>query len=55
MAVLQAHQRPDGTLGFGLPDGVPALYSRAEPSARFAPVDDADPPPGAGADDRYSA
>ena len=55
MAVLQAHQRPDGTLGFGLPEAVRALYSQTDPSARFAPVGDADPRPGAGAEDRYSA
>ena len=55
MAVLQAHQRRDGSLGFALPDAVAALYRKAGPAVTFEPVVGADRRPGAGAGDRYSA
>ncbi|HEX2856691.1 MAG TPA: GH32 C-terminal domain-containing protein [Propionibacteriaceae bacterium] len=55
MAVLQAHQRPDGSLGFGLPDAVRALYRPVSGSATFDPLHGAHRRPGAGAADRYAA
>ncbi len=55
MAVLQARQLHDGSLGFGLPDGLRDLYESVGLPTRFEPVDGADPQPGAGSADRYSA
>ena len=55
MAVLQAHQRPDGSLGFGLPEGVRAAYHPAGDVEEFEPLDRADRRPGARAGDRYAA
>ncbi|HET7723706.1 MAG TPA: glycoside hydrolase family 32 protein, partial [Propionibacteriaceae bacterium] len=55
MAVLQAHQRDDGSLGFDLPEAVKALYGPAAAPASFEPVDGADSSPGSGAYDRYAA
>lgn len=55
MAVVRAHQRGDGSLAFGLPDGVRALYGPGAAGVAFEPVDGADRRPGAGAADRYAA
>lgn len=60
MAVLQAHQNADGSLGFGLPRAVVGLYrtegrSRADIGGVLTPLNGADARPGAGATTRHSA
>ena len=56
MSVLQARQCPDGSLAFDLPGSVKELYGRsADLAESLAPMDGADPQPGAGAADRYGA
>lgn len=56
MATLQAHQRPDGTLRFDLPETLKAAYrDRTDVIDRFEPIDGADRSVGAGASDRYAA
>jgi beta-fructofuranosidase len=58
MAVLRATQHADGSLGFGLPRAVTALYAGdggRDILDALEPLDGADARPGAGAVDRYSA
>ncbi|MFT4122254.1 MAG: GH32 C-terminal domain-containing protein [Microbacteriaceae bacterium] len=56
MATLQAHQRPDGTLRFDLPESIKAAHGdRIDITDAFDPVDGADEKPGSGAEDRYAA
>ncbi|MFF0269482.1 glycoside hydrolase [Kribbella sp. NPDC004536] len=53
LAVLEAHQEPDGTLAFGLPAEVVAAYDPA--AVKLSPLDGAADEPGQGAHDRYAA
>jgi beta-fructofuranosidase len=56
MATLQAHQRPDGSLGFDLPETVKAAYRRPTTvTDEFTPLNAASETVGAGAQHRYAA
>ncbi|QNE35800.1 glycoside hydrolase family 32 protein [Leifsonia shinshuensis] len=56
MAVLRASQEPDGSLSFGLPHAVTALYDSVhDVRGELTALDDADATPGRGALDRYAA
>lgn len=56
MAVLRASQSPDGSLAFGLPRAVTALYgSVRDLREELSPVDGADTTPGHGALDRHAS
>ncbi|MBT8160900.1 MULTISPECIES: glycoside hydrolase family 32 protein [Arthrobacter] len=56
MSVLQARQRPDGSLAFDLPTSVKDLYSQSTDIAGdLSPTDGSHARPGAGAADRYKA
>ena len=56
MSVLRAQQRADGSLRFGLPASVTALYQRStDARGALEPVDDADEIVGHGAQTRHSA
>ena len=56
MATLQAHQRPDGSLRFDLPDAVQAAYRHeSDVTAQLEPVNGADGTVGNGATTRYAS
>jgi beta-fructofuranosidase len=56
MSVLHARQLDDGSLAFGLPEAVIALYDQVtDMLGELTPLDGADERPGAGATDRYAA
>jgi beta-fructofuranosidase len=56
MSVLQAHQRPDGSLRFDLPTSLKNAYSAREPiTEKFRPLNGAADEIGMGAEDRYAA
>jgi beta-fructofuranosidase len=54
LAVLEATQETDGTLGFGLPPELAATFAQSE-TVQLVPVDGAATDPGSGAPDRYTA
>ena len=53
LAVLEATQETDGTLGFGLPPELAATFAQSE-TVQLVPVDGAATDPGSGAPDRYT-
>lgn len=58
LSALRATQHPDGSLGFGLPRAVTALYDQGDHRSVIGaldPLDGAHAKPGAGSGDRYSA
>lgn len=56
MATLQAHQRPDGSLRFDLPEGLTAAYANSvDVTTHFAPCNGAAPAVGQGARTRYAS
>jgi beta-fructofuranosidase len=54
LAVLEATQETDGTLGFGLPPELAATFAQSE-AVQLVPVDGAATDPGSGALDQYTA